>query len=68
MARSTVTTTRAVPVRSGTPPSRAVSSTRCERCCSRSRALSSTSSANLLPSLRDCTSSEKKLLGLRDIV
>uniref|UniRef100_A0A8C7EA31 Uncharacterized protein n=1 Tax=Nothoprocta perdicaria TaxID=30464 RepID=A0A8C7EA31_NOTPE len=64
----TVTRMWAVPERSGTPPSKAVSSTRCVRCCSRSRACSSTSSANLLVSLRVCTSREKKPLGLSWIV
>uniref|UniRef100_A0A8D0E0G5 Uncharacterized protein n=1 Tax=Salvator merianae TaxID=96440 RepID=A0A8D0E0G5_SALMN len=61
---STVTMTLAVPDLSGIPPSTAVSKTLWLRCCSRSRLLSSTSSANLLPSLRVCTSSEKKPLGL----
>uniref|UniRef100_A0A8B9S8L1 Uncharacterized protein n=1 Tax=Apteryx owenii TaxID=8824 RepID=A0A8B9S8L1_APTOW len=64
LASSTVTRMWAVPERSGTPPSRAVSSTRCACCCSRSKGRSSTSSANLLASLRVCTSREKKPLGL----
>ncbi|KAJ0033366.1 hypothetical protein NQD34_000473, partial [Periophthalmus magnuspinnatus] len=53
---STLTTSRAVPVLCGTPPSTAVSTYRCTACCSLSSGFSRTSSANLFPSLCVCTS------------
>ncbi|KAJ0002456.1 hypothetical protein NQD34_007605, partial [Periophthalmus magnuspinnatus] len=48
----TVIVMSAVPDLSGDPPSNAVKTISCFFCCSRSRGVSSTSSANLLPSLR----------------
>uniref|UniRef100_A0A803J2H4 Uncharacterized protein n=1 Tax=Xenopus tropicalis TaxID=8364 RepID=A0A803J2H4_XENTR len=60
----TLTVTKAVPDLSGNPPSMAVRRTLWVFCCSLSRGLSRTSSANLLPSLLLCTSREKKPLGL----
>ncbi|KAJ0050139.1 hypothetical protein NL108_012233 [Boleophthalmus pectinirostris] len=53
---NTLTTSSAVPVRGGWPPSTAVSTYRCAACCSRSKDFSRTSSAKRFPSLCVCTS------------
>uniref|UniRef100_A0A3Q3B2K8 Uncharacterized protein n=1 Tax=Kryptolebias marmoratus TaxID=37003 RepID=A0A3Q3B2K8_KRYMA len=48
---ATLTTSSAVPVRGGWPPSTAVRTYLCAACCSRSSGFSRTSSANLFPSV-----------------
>uniref|UniRef100_A0A8C8RVQ8 Uncharacterized protein n=1 Tax=Pelusios castaneus TaxID=367368 RepID=A0A8C8RVQ8_9SAUR len=61
---STLTRICAVPVFCGRPPSAAERTNIIWACSSRSNCFSSTSSAYLLPSPRDCTSRLKCSLGL----